>query len=385
MTDSNLANGEGKVINGVSFVTEKKERKEFLNFPYHHYDSDTHWVPPLYMDQKKLIDTDKNPFYNNAEIAMFLAENNGVTAGRIAAIVDHRFNEYHNTKTGFFGFFECTENPQLARWLFKAAEDWLNSKGMNRVWGPANPSMMDEIGTLVDGFDAYPSLLMPYNKPYYDRLIREAGYDKQIDLLAFNLNQDMVDIDRLQRAEKIVRHRIPGLKFRNVNLKKMDREIDIIRNIFNRAWSDNWGFIPLTEEEFEDLGKDLKLIVDEDIAFIVEKDGEPIGFSISLPDYNQVFQHMDGTLFPTGIFKLLYYRRHIDHVRTALMGIIPEYQGKGVDALLHRRTIEVGREKGYYSSELSWILESNTQMIRVAERLGAEREKTYRMYTKSLG
>ncbi len=255
---------------------------------------------------------------------------------------------------------------------------------MEEVMGPANPSMMDEIGVLVEGFEEYPSLLMPYNKPYYDRLIRANGYEKEKDLLAYYLNQDMVDLDRLRRAEKIVRHRIPGLKFRNVNLKKMDREIEIIRDIFNRAWSENWGFIPLTRQEFEDLGKDLKLIIDTDIAYIVEKDGEPVGFSVSLPDYNQVFRHMDGTLFPTGIFKLLYYRRQINHVRTALMGIIPEYQGRGLDALLHRRTVEDSKPKGYYSSELSWILESNTQMIRVAERLGAKLEKTYRMYTKSL-
>lgn len=384
MTDNNYSNVKGETINGVTFITDKNERKAFLKFPYRHYNEDSYWIPPLYMDQKKLINTEKNSFYQNADIALFLAENNGKTAGRIAAIIDHRYNEYHDTRTGFFGFFECIDNEQLARWLFKAAEDWLIERGMQEVKGPTNPSMMDEIGVLVDGFEEYPSLLMPYNKSYYDRLIRANGYEKEIDLLAYYLNQDMVDLERLRRAEKVVRHRIPGLKFRNVNLKKMDREIEIIRDIFNRAWSDNWGFIPLTKQEFEDLGKDLKLIIDTDIAYIVEKDGEPVGFSVSLPDYNQVFRHMDGTLFPTGIFKLLYYRRRIDHVRTALMGIIPEYQSKGLDALLHRRTVEDSKPKGYYSSELSWILESNTQMIRVAERLGAELEKTYRMYTKSL-
>lgn len=336
------------------------------------------------MDQKKLIDTEKNPFYNNADVALFLAEHKGQTAGRIAAVIDHRFNEYHDTKTGFFGFFECVDNQDLARLLFKAAEDWLSERGMQNVMGPASPSMMDEIGVLVEGFDKYPTLLMPYSKPYYDDLIKSAGYDKEMDLLTYDLNQDMVDLQRLRRAEKVVRHRIPGLEFRNVNLSNLEEEIDIIRDIFNRAWSDNWGFIPLSREEFMALGKDLKLIVDTDIAYVVEKDGEPIGFSISLPDYNQVFKHMDGTLFPTGIFKLLYYRRQIDHVRTALMGIVPEYQGKGLDALFHRRTVEHSREKGYYSSELGWVLENNTQMKRVAERLGAHQDKRYRMYSKNL-
>lgn len=336
------------------------------------------------MDQKKLIDTNKNPFYQNAEIALFIADKDDQPAGRIAAIIDHRYNEYYNTKTGFFGFFESIENQQLTNLLFKAAEDWLAERGMETVLGPTKPSMMDEIGVLVEGFDMYPTLLMPYNKPYYDDLIKGAGYEKEMDLLTYDLNQDMVDLERLQRAEKIVRKRIPGLSFRNVNLKNLDEEIAIIRDIFNRAWSENWGFIPLTEDEFKALGKDLKLIVDTDIAYIAEKDGEPVGFSISLPDYNQVFRHMDGTLFPTGIFKLLYYRRKIDHVRTALMGIVPEFQGRGLDALFHRRTVEHGLEKGYYSSELGWVLENNTEMKRVAERLGANQDKRYRMYSKKL-
>lgn len=370
--------------NGVSIVTSKKERKQFLDFPYRHYKDDEHWIAPLKIEQKKLIDTDNNPFYNNADIALFLAEQNGQPCGRIAAIEDRRYNEYHNSRTGFFGFFESIDDPSVAKLLFKVVEDWLIDRGMNEILGPASPSMMDEIGILVEGFDYDPSLLMPYSKPYYDSLIKTAGFEKEMDLYSFRVNQDVVSKDRMDRAAKILKERYPKLTLRQVDMDRIEEEVEIVRDIFNRAWAENWGFIPLTSEELAAVAKDFKLILDPDLAHIAEMDGEPIGFSVSLPDLNQALKHMNGRLLPFGIFKLLWYRRKINRVRTALMGVIPEYRGKGIDALLHRRTILNGRKKGIYSSEMGWVLESNTNMIRVAERLGGHREKTFRMYKKPL-
>lgn len=368
----------------VTVVTAKEEKKEFIKFPYSHYSEDTYWVAPLYMEQKKLLNTEKNPFYQNAEIMLFLAYHDDEPAGRIAAIIDHRYNDYHNTKTGFFGFFECIDRQQTANLLFKVAEDWLRDKGMKDVLGPSNPGMMDEIGVLVDGFDKYPAILMPYSKRYYDSLIKGSGFNKEIDLLTFDVNQENVNRERINRAMDIVKKRIPGIKIRKIRLKKIQDEIKIVQKIFNAAWNKNWGYIPLSEAEFEYLAKDLKTILDDNFAHIAEIDGEPVAFSIAIPDYNQIFKDMNGRLFPLGIFKILLNKRKINKIRTALMGVLPEHQGKGIDALLHRETIEYGRENNYFSSEIGWILENNTEMKRVAEKIGGDQEKTYRMYSKKL-
>lgn len=370
--------------NTITYVTSKEEKKTFIEFPYSHYKNDPYWVAPLLVEQKKLLDPDKNPFYNKAEIALFNVSYNEEYAGRIAAIIDHRYNKFHNTKMGFFGFFECIDQQSTADLLFKVAEDWLREKGMNTVMGPANPSMMDEIGILVEGFDKYPTILMPYHKDYYDKIIKNAGYKKEMDLLAYLVTQDSVDHDRANRAMDIVKKRLPGIRIRKINLRKIKHEVKIIREIFNSAWSRNWGFIPLSTEEFDQLASDLKSIVDNDFAHIAEIDGEPVAFSIALPDYNQIFRNMNGRLFPTGLFKILWNRKKINKVRTALMGVIPEYQGRGIDALLHREAINSGLQKGVYSSEVGWILENNIQMVRVAEKLGGTIDKRYRVYSKSL-
>lgn len=369
---------------GVTLVTTKEERKQFLDFPYSHYEEDEHWIAPLKMEQKKLIDKEKNAFFKNGNIAMFLASQNGEVCGRIAAIEDHRFNKFHNSNIGFFGFFECIDDESVAKLLFKVATDWLSERGYTDVLGPSNPSMMDEIGILIDGFQFDPSFLMPYHKPYYDRLIKSGGLQKEMDMFAFRVTQETVSFDRMYRAEEIVKRRYPRLRIREIDLKNIDQEVQIVRRIFNQAWKDNWGFIPLTEEELASTANDFKMILDPKVAHIAEIAGEPIAFSIGLPDLNQALKEIDGKLLPFGIFKLLWHKRNINRIRTALMGVMPEYQGKGIDALLHKEAILNGRQVGYKSSELSWVLETNTNMIRVAERLGAKIEKTYRMYRKEL-
>lgn len=372
----------GKRTHKITVAKTDKQRKRFIDFLYEHYEGEEHWIAPLKMEQKKLIDEDKNPFYENAEIALFLVEEGERLCGRIAAIIDHRYNEHHNDKTGFFGFFECIDDQTVANLLLKVASGWLRERGRTKILGPANPSMMDEVGILVEGFEYDPSIMMPYHKPYYDKLIKNAGLSKAMDLYAFRVTQGTVNLDRMYRAEELVRRRIRRLDIREIDLKNLDQEVQIVRHIYNEAWSGNWGFIPLNEKELENLAKDLKLILDPKVAHIAEVDGEPVAFSIGLPDLNQALKHLDGTLLPTGIFKLLWYRRKINRIRTALMGVLPKYQGKGIDALLHKEAIINGKEVGYKSSELSWVLESNKEMISVAEKIGARREKTYRMYSK---
>jgi GNAT superfamily N-acetyltransferase len=370
---------------GVTIVSTKDEKKRFVDFIYSFYNGADHWIPPLRMDQKKLIDTQKNPFFKNAEIKLFLAEKNGEEVGRVAAIIDHRYNEYHGTKTGHFGFFECIDDQHTANLLFRVAEDWLRDKGMNDLLGPASPSMMDTIGVLVEGFDKEPYILMPYNYPYYDKLIKQAGFGKAMDMYAYMVDQNTVSIDRIERAMEIVKKRLPDLVIRPVNLRDMKNEIRIVREIYNQAWKNNWGFIPLTEEEFDAAGSDMKMIIDTDYAHIAEVKGKPIAFSIGLPNINEILKDLDGKLLPFGFIKLLWNKKKTKGLRTALMGVLPEWQGKGIDALLHQRSMQNGMPDEYKEeSELSWILESNTEMIRVAERIGGELDKTYRMYSKSL-
>lgn len=368
----------------ISVVTSREEKSKFIEFPYNHYSEDRYWVPPLYMEQKKLLDTDKNPFYNNAEIELFLAYHNDQLVGRIAAIIDHRYNSHHNTKTGFFGFFECIKRKKTADLMFRVVTDWLKNRGMTEILGPANPGMMDEIGILVKGFDLYPAILMPYHKTYYDALLKSVGLEKAMDLFTYDVNQDNVDRERMNRAVQIVKKRLPDLQIRKIRMGKIKDEIVIIRKIFNSAWQDKWGFIPLSEEEFSAMASDLKIIVDNNFAHIAEVKGEPVAFSVALPDYNEILRDLDGNLFPTGIFKILWNRKKITKIRTALMGVMPEYQGRGIDALLHREAIENGLKYNKYASEIGWILESNVQMNRVAEKIGGEHNKTYRMYQKSL-
>lgn len=367
-------------LNGVVFVSNSSEKKAFVNFPYRHYKNDEHWIPPLLMDQKKLIDTKKNPFYKDADIALFLAEKNGTIAGRIAAIHNKRFNEYNKNKLGFFGFFECIDDQSVANLLFKVAGDWLKDRGLKGIIGPTNPGMMDEVGLLVEGFEYDPSLLMPYNKPYYEKLILGAGLKPEMDLLAFRATKDTVNLERIERAEAIIRKRLPNIEIRPVDLKKFDREITIIREIFNKAWAGNWGFVPVSQEEFEYIGKDLKTIADPEVIHIAEIEGKPVGFSVALPDFNQALKHIKGRLLPFGIIKVLYFSRKINRGRTALMGVLPEYQGRGIDALLHKEGIVNGLRKGYISSELSWVLKNNLNMVRTAEKIGGYVEKVYRMY-----
>jgi GNAT superfamily N-acetyltransferase len=369
---------------GITIVTSDDEKKKFLEFPYSHYQDDPHFVPPLRADQKKLIDTKKNPFYNNAEVALFIAEHNGKIAGRISATADYRFNEYHKSKVGHFGFFECIDHQPTADLLFRVAEDWLRDKGMEKVLGPASPGMMDMIGILVEGFDRDPYIMMPFSKPYYDQLIKKAGYDVDMELLAFIVDQSDIDWSRLGRAKEIVFKRNPGLSFRPINLKKIKEEVEIVRKIYNSAWAKNWGFLPLTKEEFAATAEEFKYILDPDVAHIAEINGKPVGFSISIPNLNVIIKGLKGNLYPFGIFKLLWGKKKIGQLRTVLMGVIPEFQGKGIEALLNHRTIEKGKVKGYDRSELSWVLGNNSDMIRVAERLGARVDKRYHMYSKEL-
>jgi GNAT superfamily N-acetyltransferase len=364
----------------VRRVGSRKDLIRFIKFPWKVYTGDDYWVPPLIAERKKILDRSKNPFYQHAEIELFLAEKDGQLAGRIAAIINHLHNSFHNENIGFFGFFESVNDQAVATVLFDAARGWLSSKGVASMRGPANPSSNDDWGLLIDGFQEHPAIMMPYNPPYYSQLFEAYGLKKVMDLFAYVLKAEKMEVGRAVRLAALVRQRTSA-RIRTLDMKNLTAEVDLVKEVYNNAWSSNWGFVPLTDEEIDYLAADLKQIVDPDLALFVEVNGRVVGFALALPDFNQVLRRIpSGRLFPFGLLKMLLYRSKIDSVRLLITGVIKEYQRRGIDAVLYTEILERGSMKGIYRGEASWILETNKMMNSGLEAMNAERTKTYRLY-----
>ncbi|MDM7925514.1 MAG: N-acetyltransferase [bacterium] len=360
-------------------VTNRKEWNAFLRFPYRFYRNDPNWVPPLIRDQKVLLDPLKHPFYRHADSRFFLAIRDGRPAGRIAALVDHAHNEFHADRVGFFGFFESEEDEAVSAGLLGAARSWLKEKGRNVMRGPVNPSQNEDCGCLIDAFDSPPVIMMTYNPPYYPGLYERFGLRKAMDLYAYIADTSGGIPDKLVRVAETVRKK-EGITIRTADMKRFDEEVDRIKRVYNKAWSRNWGFVPMTDAEFDHLAKNLKAAVVPDLCLIAEIAGEPVGFALSIPDMNQALIRLKGRLFPTGLLKLLWYARKIDTIRIVTLGVVHAHQQKGIDAVLYLDTWRNAMKKGYHRGEMSWILETNTMMNRSAKMLGGKVYKTYRMY-----
>jgi GNAT superfamily N-acetyltransferase len=369
-------------------VDGRRDRKRFIDVPYRFYpERYPNWVPPLRRDVKHTLDPSKNAFFEHGAMQLFLAEDaSGAVVGRIAAIVNGMHLQKYDDGTGFFGFFECPDDASVAEPLLDAAADWLRDRGLTAMRGPANPSLNDTAGLLVDGFDREPAILMPYNPPYHEALLAQYGFDRVMTMWAYYLHEKYVEYDRLKRGADLVKRRTPGLSVRTLDMDRFDEEARTIREIYNDAWSNNWGHVPMTEAEFQHLADELKQIVDPRIVFLVEHDGEPVAFSIALPDMNQALRHVpDGRLFPLGLPKLLLHAHYgIYHCRMPLMGVRQEYQGKGLDALLVLNTIEDGPAHGYDACEMSWVLDTNDRLKNHVESLGAVVDKEYAMFEISM-
>ncbi|MBI4810314.1 MAG: hypothetical protein HY800_02485, partial [Ignavibacteriales bacterium] len=271
----------------------------------------SNWVPPLLMDRRKLIDKKKNPFYQHSESEFFLAHRDGRIVGRIAAIINHNHNKEHNDNIGFFGFFESINDQRVADALFTTAKQWLKTNYVDAMRGPANPSVNDEYGLLIDGFDRPPILLMPYNPPYYSTLIEGAGLAKAKDLYAYHVCREKAISEKLSRVTEKVRQR-EGLTFRSIDMKRFDEEVSIIKDLYNRAWQYNWGAVKMTDEEFDFLAKDLKQVIIPELVIIAEYKDEPVGFSLSLPDLNTALKYnKKGYLIP-GIARLMWHKKKIN-------------------------------------------------------------------------
>jgi hypothetical protein len=364
-------------------VLTKSDTKKFIDFYYALYANDPMFVPPLRMDREKLIDKKKNPFYSHSQMELFLAERNGEVVGRIGAIVNDNHNKEHNDKVGFFGFFECVNDQDVANALFDEAKKYLRSKGMNAMRGPANPSVNDEYGLLVDGFDRPPVVLMTYNPKYYEDLISNYGLKKEKDLYAYILDQNTVYTDKFNRANEIVKQR-NSLTFRPINMKDFKNEVRRIKEVYNAAWQYNWGAVAMTDAEFDALADDLKMVVEPELVLIAESKGKMVGFGLSLPDINvRLKDNKNGGLLG-GILRLLVFKKKIDLVRIIVLGVIPEFQKSGAAGVLFYETAVRAKKLGYQYGEASWILEDNVMMNRAAETMQGKRYKTYRIYQQEI-
>lgn len=361
----------------------RRDLRRFLRLPWRIYADDPAWIPPLLVEQRKLLDRRRHPFHRHADVEYFLARRRGEVVGRIAAIINHRHNEFHEERTGFFGFFESVRSGGVGEALLEEVESWLRDRGMERVRGPMSFSTNEECGLLVSGFGHPPFIMMSHNPPYYVPLLEGAGYGKAKDLIAYMVERGEGAPDRLRRAKERLERRL-GLRFRTLDMKRLDRDVAIIKAVYNSAWERNWGFVPMTDEELDAMAHDLKRVVDPRFCFIVEDEERPVAFSVTLPDLNQALRHLNGRLLPFGLVKLLWHARKIDQARVITLGVIPGYRGRGLDALLIARSFEAAQAYGIRRGECSWVLEDNTGMRRALENVGGVAYKTYRIYEKDL-
>ncbi len=365
--------------------------KDFIQVPYDLYRNDPIWVPPLRMMMKDLLNLKKNPFFKHATIHALVAYEGDKPIARIAGVIDENHNKFHKDRVGFFGFFECPNNPQLAAELLNRVKVWLKEWGMDAMRGPMNPTVNHECGLLIEGFDDSPFLMMTYNPPYYQSLLEGYGLKKTRDMFAINIHGTEQFDDRMVAQAERLRQR-SDVSFRTIRMKEVYQEVQKIITIFNDAWSDNWGFVPMNDEEIKKFADELKLIVDPELILFAMVKGKEVGFGVGLPDANQVFKKIpDGRLFPFGIFKLLWFlkgpgkRSAINRCRIPILGVLKEYQPLGIGPLLYLEYYKRGPANGYPIGEASWILEDNAAMLKAAEKMKGRKSKTYRVYEQPLG
>jgi len=371
----------------VSEVTSRRERDEFIKFQWQIYASDSAWVPPLIIERKKFLDRKRHPFYRHGDAALFLARKNGRIAGRIMASDDPHYNLLHGTNAGCFGLFECIEDREVAAALFDAAASWLRKKGRTELMGPIDYSTNYVCGLLIDGFQFPPTILTAHNPPYYCELIENCGFTKAKDWYAWWFADPSKAATHLRRLATRLRTRWQPVRIRSANFKNLRDESRRLREIFNQAWERNWGFVPFTEAEIEFMTEELKPLIVPEFAWVAEIDNEPVGFTLALPDINVVLRDLNGRLtrfcLPTGLIKLLRYKRRAQKGRLIALGVVQKYRRAGIAEMLVLRVMEEKMIQRGITGELSMTLEDNYMINRFLEAIGAERYKIYRIYTRS--
>jgi GNAT superfamily N-acetyltransferase len=360
-------------------------QKQFVRLPWEIYRGDPNWIPPLIMALEEGVGFRRNPFYDRNRCECFVAVQGDRVVGRICALVNEGHNERYQEKRGFFGFFECHDDPEAARLLFQAAADYLKSQGMTDIRGPANPSLNQEVGLLIDGFDTPPTFMMTYNRPYYDRLITACGFEKTQDLFAYDGHIQMIaDLDpKLAFVVAELKRRF-NVNVRRFNPKRFTEEVNLFLDIYNRSLVGTWGFVPLSAAEVAHQAKALRYLLVPELTSVIEVDGKPIGAGLGLLDFNPLIKKIDGRLFPFGFLKLILGKRKLNRVRLMSTNVLPEYQKWGFGLLALERMLPDALEFGIETGEFSWVLESNHLSRGSLERGGLTRTKTYRVYDRSI-
>ena len=370
-------------------VESKGDRKQFLDLPYRLYATEPRWVPPLRIERKEHIDPAKNPFFEHADVQFFLALRDGRVVGRISAHVDHNLNAFQDNRWGLFGFFECEDDPEVARALVDTAEAWLRERGRDRMVGPMDFTTNDECGLLIEGHERPPIILCPWQHPYYQRLLEEScGLQKAMDLQMWELHiegRENVHPAIWEMADAVEpKH---GIVVRPMRKRDLNNEVSKFLEVYNAAWENNWASVPLTEKEVRHYAKQLKPVLDENWAMIAEqKDtGEVVGAALTLPDFNQVLRHVkNGRLLPFGWLAALRNRKNIDRVRVFALGVKPEYQHTGVAARMYELHFDAAARTPQSWGEMGWILETNKAMNRAMEGMGGKVVRRYRVYEREL-
>jgi GNAT superfamily N-acetyltransferase len=371
----------------VTEVASPSERDAFIRFPWQIYENDPAWVPPLLLERKEFLDRAKHPFYEHGDAALFLARSGGRIVGRIMASDDPNYNALHQSNVGCFGLLDCVNDRAVAAALYAAAAHWLRAKGRDEIMGPIDYSTNYVCGLLVEGFEFPPTLLTSHNPPYYAALLEGLGFTKTMDFYAWWFSEPARAAARLRRLATALKKR-HAVTIRPLDMKNFKAESSRLREIYNEAWKDNWGFVAFTENEFDFMAKELKQLVVPEFTLVAEIGGEPVGFILCVPDINVAFRKINGRLtsygLPIGLAKLLYHKSRIRTARLIALGVKPKYRRGGIAEMLVLRIIEDAMIKRGFTGELSMTLENNHLINRFLAAIGAQRYKTYRIYRRAL-
>ncbi len=368
-------------------VSGRKALDTFIRVPWEIYKDDPNWVAPLMIERREAFSA-KNPFFEHAEWCAWIAYRDGMPVGRISAQIDQLHQQRYDSKTGFFGLIEALNDDDVFKALFDTAEDWLLKRGMQEILGPFNLGINQEVGILVDGFDTPPYVMMGHSLPYYDAAIKRCGYKAEQDLLAYELDNKTLTIPRVMRA--LIDRSAGRVNVRSLRRNEKLAELEIMRDIFNDAWDNNWNFVPFTRNEFAAIGKELLMLLPEDFIQIAEIDGQAAAFVVLIPNINEAIADLDGKLLPFGWAKLLWRLKagFPKTARVALMGVRQKYQntrfGPALAYMVIKAAMDAGTAKGLERAEMSWVLNHNHAVRHIIESIGGEITKRYRMYHKVL-
>lgn len=370
----------------VRLTRLRRDIRRFLHTASAIYDHDPCWVAPLQVDALRLF-SEQNPFFQHAEMALWVACRRGRDVGRIAGIIDWAQNGHAHEGAAYFGFFESTDDRQVSHQLFQAVASWAGAMGLRQLLGPMNPSPNHECGLLVHGFERPPVLMMPYNPRYYEALIREEGFTPAKDLLAFRIDLARCPLARVERVLERFRRRHPEVRIRPVRRGQLRCDVPRIKEVYNQAWSRNWGFTPMTDAEVDFMAQRLAPLLREGLVWLAETRDEPVGILIALPDFNEIIHPLRGRLLTPRLLRLILFwagRRQPALARVVALGVKERFRGRGIESVMLAEALRVGTQIGYVAAEASWVLEDNLKSQRIISSFGGRQYKTYRLFRRPL-